>query len=237
MSKFKKLFSLLASIALSSAVAPVLAQTAAASATPTPVPTPVVTVDGLVDAYYSYNFTNPTVNSTNGYWYNSASNAYTLGLAEIKATATQGAASGHLVLAYGEETSLAIGAAPGIDVLQAYVSYNPGQWTFNFGKFVTWMGYEVIESTGNMNYSHSLLFGVLPYWHTGFSANYAPSSTFGITGYVTDGNNTTGTSLLGKTYGLEATLTPDSTWNFILNGIIGPTVQRSGWFDPIICHW
>jgi len=233
MSKYKKLFSLLASLALSNVVAQALSQTAAttpaAAATPTAVPTPVVTVDGLVDGYYTYNFTNPTVNSTDGYWYNSASNAYTLGLAEIKATATQGQASGHLVLAYGQEAptssgGLGIGSGPGIDVLQAYVSYNPGQWTFNFGKFVTWMGYEVIESTGNMNYSHSLLFGALPYWHTGFSANYTPSSTFNITGYVTDGNNTTGASLLGKTYGLEAVLAPDSMWSFTFNGIMGPTI-------------
>ncbi len=236
MSKFKKLFSLLASIALSSVMAPALAQTAAttpaaaAAATPTPVPTPAVTVDGLVDAYYSYNFTNPgtsssTAGKNTGYFYNSATDSFTLGLAEAKITATQGAASGHLVLGYGEESSLNIGAAPGIDVLQAYVSYNPGQWTFNFGKFVTWMGYEVIESTGNMNYSHSLLFGALPFWHTGFSANYAPSSTFNATVYVTDGDNTTNATPLGKTYGLELGITPNSMWTITLNGILSPFTE------------
>jgi len=228
MRKTFKLFSFLASFAFAGSLTPVLADTAAATpaaaaatATPTPVPTPVVTVDGLIDAYYAYNFSAPGVGINNAYWYNSAADSYSLGLAEAKLTATQGAASGHLVLAYGEEASLGLGA-PGIDVLQAYVSYNPGQWTFNFGKFVTWMGYEVIESTGNWNYSHSLLFGALPYWHTGFSANFTPSATFNVTGYITDGNNTTGATSVGKTLGLEAVITPNAMWSITLNGIMSP---------------
>jgi len=207
-----------------------VAATAAVSAAATPAP-PTVTVDGLVDTYYSYNFTNPGVSSNTSYWYNSTSDSYNLGLAEAKLTATQGQASGHLVLAYGEETSLGL-EAPGIDVLQAYVAYNPGQWTFNFGKFVTWMGYEVIESTGNWNYSHSLLFGALPYWHTGFSANYAPSSTFNATVYVTDGVNTTSATPLGKTYGLELAITPNSLWNITLNGIMSPYSSASTLLGP-----
>ncbi len=241
MSKFNKLFSLLATFALSGAFAPVWAQTAAApaatpaaTASPTAAPTPVVTIDGMVDSYISYNFAN-SANNVNGsgngigmgntFFYNNVDNSFTLGLAEAKMTATLGQTSGHLVLAYGQESSLnleSLGNNSGLDVLQAYVSYNPGQWTINAGRFVTWMGYEVIESNSNWNYSHSLLFTFIPLWHTGLSVNYTPSSTFNITGYVVDGNNTTAASPDGKNYGLEAVITPNSMWTITLNGLVGP---------------
>jgi len=118
MRKILKMVSFLASITLTGGLIPILAQTAATpaptvaataavSAAATPAP-PTVTVDGLVDTYYSYNFTNPGVSSNTSYWYNSTSDSYNLGLAEAKLTATQGQASGHLVLAYGEETSLGL---------------------------------------------------------------------------------------------------------------------------------
>jgi Putative beta-barrel porin-2, OmpL-like. bbp2 len=180
-----------------------------------------------VDSYFTYNFANNSgkvLGLGNGYFYNNVDDSFTLGLAEVKVTATQGQGSAHVVLGYGQEAALGI-AGPGFDVLQAYVSYNPGQWTFNAGKFVTWMGDEVIESNSNWNYSHSLLFGVIPFWHTGLSVNFAPSSSFGITGYVTDGNNTV-TSLSagpGKDYGLQAIITASSTFTITLNGEVGPT--------------
>src|SRR6185369_2857496 len=130
----------------------------------------------------------------------------TLGLAEISAVATQGQGSAHVVLAYGQEINLGL-ATLGWDVLQAYVSYNPGEFTFNFGRFATWMGNEVIESKGNWNYSRSLLFWyTIPLWHTGFSAAYnSPDSKFGVTGYVTDGWNNVFASnkQMEKTIGLQ----------------------------------
>ncbi len=225
MRKTIKLFSLLAMFGLAVAVSPVLAQTAAApaAATPTAVPTPAVTVDGMVDAYYAYNFTDPGSFSNGGYYfYNNQANSFTMGLAEVKATATQGQGSAHIVLAYGQEVPLAL-IPSGIDVLQAYVSYNPGQVTINAGRFVTWMGYEVIEETSNWNYSHSLLFGALPFWHTGVSVNYAPSTIFNATIYdVDDPWQSTVAGIQGKDLGLEAAITPNSIWGITLNGIMGP---------------
>lgn len=227
------------SLVMAGALSPVLADdatpaaTAAATAAPTPAP-PAVVVDGLVDAYYSYDFNKNNAGGGNGYFYNNVDNSFTLGLAEAKLTATQGAASAHLVLAYGQETALGLTAGSngvatglGFDVLQGYLAYTAGQFTFTGGKFVTWMGNEVIESTGNWNYSHSLLFGVIPFWHTGLSINYTPSSTFNVTGYAVDGNNTVNSSADGKTYGLEAVLAPSAQWSFTFNGLLGPTAGNA----------
>lgn len=220
MRKMHKLFSLLASLALAGAVSPVLADSATPAA-------PTVTVNGLVDAYYAYNFTYPASFSTGaGYFYNNVANSFTLGLAEAKFTATQGQGSGHLVLAYGQESSLGLLTGlgnTGVDVLQAYVTYSPSQWNFSAGRFVTWMGYEVIESSSNWNYSHSLLFGELPFWHTGVSAQFAPDSTFNVTLYDTDTTwNTQTSSTWGKTWGLQVAINPNSMWTITLNGILTP---------------
>jgi len=227
---------LTASLVMAGALSPVLAQTAAtpaatpaATAAATPAP-PTVVVDGMVEGYYTYNFTNAAnkVSGTgnNGYFYDSTDNSYSLGLAELKATATQGLASGHLVLAYGQEAGLGIGAAPGIDVEQAYASYAPGQVTLSGGRFVTWMGNEVIESTGNWNISRSLLFVyTIPLWHNGVSAAWAPDSTIKLTGYATNGwnNSVLGAPAPTETYGLSIAWTPaNSEWTVTLNGIDGP---------------
>lgn len=190
---------------------------------------PTVTTGGLVDTYFTYNFTNAGANANgagnNGSFFNNVDNSYTLGLAELKTNVSQGQASAHVVLAYGEESALGLFGS-GANILQAYVSYAPGECTLSFGRFVTWMGNEVIESNSNWNYGRSLLFWyTIPLWHTGLSVNYsAPDSKFGITGYVTNGwNNAFSTSnSMEKTYGLQVTMKPESDLSIVLNGSRGP---------------
>jgi hypothetical protein len=216
--------------------APVMAQTAAATAAPT-VAAPVVKIDGLVDAYYSYNFeangTKPVGALTNtGYNYNGVSNSYQIGLSELKATATQGNATGVVEAAYQDQNSMALPGlglgATGLSVLQAYASYTTGAWTLTGGRFVTWMGNEVVEAPSNFNYSHSLLFQyTIPVWNEGVNVSLAVDPTLSITGYATNGwNNTTNTAFFTpETFGAEVAWTPNSTWKFVLNGIDGPGSQ------------
>ncbi len=242
MRKTIKLFSLMASIALSGAVTPVLADTAPA-ASPTAAPTPVVAVNGLVDTYYTYNFTNSSNSAVGtkgnvGTFFNTVDDAFQLGLGEVDVNVSLGNTSGHLSLVTGDASYYLFGGtttpAPAsytVNALQAYVSYAPDQWTFNLGRWMTWMGNEVIQSKANMNYSRSLLFWyTIPLWHQGLSVGYLTSdSKFGVTGYITNGWNNAGVPIssltggdLGKTYGLQLKAVPDSTLTVILNGIIGP---------------
>ena len=99
MNKMIKALALLASAILMGVSAPVMAQTAAA----TPA-APSVTVDGLVDAYYTYNFTNAAhgINGAGniGQFWNTSDNSFSLGLAETKITAKQGNATAVVELAY-----------------------------------------------------------------------------------------------------------------------------------------
>lgn len=236
MRKTSQLFSLFAAVALAMVSQSVWAD-AAATPAPTPAP-PVIAVGGMVDSYYTFNFTNSSVNKgagngagNLGTYFNTQDEAFAMGMAELKATATQGNASAHLVLNYGQEGNLLLAGSPadGIDVLQAYIAYVADQWTFSAGRFVTWMGNEVIESNGNWNYSRSQLFwATIPLWHTGVSVAWAPDAKFGATFYAVDGWNNTGVvssataTDLGHTYGAQFAWHPDASTSIILNGIIGP---------------
>src|SRR5581483_2493446 len=66
------------------------------------------------------------------------------------------------------------------DVTQAYAQYATGPVTIIAGKFVTMHGTEVIASTGNTNFSRSILFGSVPFTHTGLRATYAMSDAVSL---------------------------------------------------------
>jgi hypothetical protein len=252
MRKTIKLFSLMATLVLAMVSKSVLAD-AAPAATPTPAPTPAVSVNGFVDGYYTYNFTNTGAamgKGNVGYNFNLFDETFNLGLAEVDVNAVLGSTSGHLSLVAGDTNTAIFGSTSLVPfVLQAYASYAPGQWTFNLGRFATWMGNEVIQSKSNMNYSRSLLFVyTIPYFNQGLSAGWASSdSKVGITGYMTQGWNNNGVLFsggamgdgadLGKTYGLEAKFNPDSTFGVVLNGIIGPNGSTGGNINPDQTKW
>jgi hypothetical protein len=212
-----------------------------AAATPTPAPPPAITFSALLDGYYSYNFNKPrtatggpTVNGPGavgfGRNFDSADNSMSLGLAEIGVTKAVNDASrlGFTVkLAYGPTVTelTSPGDASNTNILQAYgtflVPVGGKDLTVDAGKFVTHMGYEVIEPGLNYNYSRADLFQYfIPYYHSGVRASYPFSSTVTGTGYVYNGwNNVAADNNVGKAYGFNVTVTPSSKCSFILNGI------------------
>ncbi|MGZ3721515.1 MAG: outer membrane beta-barrel protein [Bdellovibrionales bacterium] len=62
-------------------------------------------------------------------------------------------------------------------ISQAYITYAPKSnpaFSVNAGKMLTHLGYELIKTRENWQYSRSLLFAyALPYWHTGLAAHYS----------------------------------------------------------------
>jgi hypothetical protein len=48
------------------------------------------------------------------------------------------------------------------------------------GNFSTHVGYELIDSKNNINYTVSYMFSNGPFFHTGVKANYALSDKFGF---------------------------------------------------------
>src|SRR5258708_1678268 len=73
------------------------------------------------------------------------------------------------------------------DVTQAFAQYASGPFTLIAGKFVTLSGTEVIWSPSNANFSRSILFGAIPFTHTGVRATYAPSDKISLICCVNNG--------------------------------------------------
>ena len=71
------------------------------------------------------------------------------------------------------------------------------------GKFVTFLGYEVIESPANLNFSRGLLFtNAIPLTHTGIYADYKWNDTVETKFGIVDGwNNSSSTVASGGNYG------------------------------------
>lgn len=74
------------------------------------------------------------------------------------------------------------------DVTQAFLQYASGPLTVAAGKYVTYAGAEVIQSTANPNFSRSILFGyAIPFTHTGVRAYYDITDMFQLMGGVNQG--------------------------------------------------
>ncbi len=94
------------------------------------------------------------------------------------------------------------------DVTQAFAQYASGRMTLMAGKFVTLQGTEVIWSPANPNISRSILFGAIPFTHTGVRSVWASTDTFSVTAGVNNGWDQLKDSNTGKTLELGATITP-----------------------------
>jgi hypothetical protein len=114
-------------------------------------------------------------------------------------------------------------AAPGstFDVTQAYAQYAGGPLTVLMGKFATLQGTEVIAPTGNTNFSRSILFGSVPFTHTGVRVTYAASDTVSLTAGLNNGYDQISDLNKGKMVELGATLTPIKPLTIALSALSG----------------
>jgi hypothetical protein len=107
------------------------------------------------------------------------------------------------------------------DVTQAFLQYAGGPLTVIAGKFVTLSGTEVIASTGNTNISRSILFGAIPFTHTGVRATWALSDTVSLIAGVNNGWDQLTDANKGKTLELGATLNPIKPLSITVSGYSG----------------
>jgi hypothetical protein len=178
---------------------------AAASATPAPTPAgPVVTFTGGIDTYYLYNtaaanqhsdgIVAPQTADPAGRAFDASDNTFRVGLAKFSVDAKEGKALGHIDLIYGQTADIigtgattSSGLTPSALALEsAYVSYTPNaKWAFTMGKFATPIGFEVIESWSNLNYSRSFIYwDTIPVVHSGLKAAYTISDKYSVLAMV-----------------------------------------------------
>jgi len=171
-----------------------------------------VVLSGYVDVGYIYNF-----NGTNGGTRRNAAdstqkgdfnvNAVKLTLEKPLTDANELQAGFRVDLLVGEDAgalgsgnTAAFGSADSFLVEQAYVAirapYGNGI-DIKAGKFVTWLGYEVIERPANLNITYGNLFqNAIPLYHTGVSAEYAFNDQVDGGIAVTNGLNNDSTGLV-----------------------------------------
>ena len=115
------------------------------------------------------------------------------------------------------------------DVTQAYGQYATGAWTVIGGKFVTLASTEVIASPGNNNISRSILFGAVPFTHTGLRATYVLSDKVSLTGGLNNGWDQQQDDNRQKTVEIGVGLTPIKPLTINISGYFGsePTVGTS----------
>jgi len=179
-----------------------------------------IKLSGYVDAGYSYNFTgaaNGTSDVTGRFGSDTAAkgdfNLYAVKIALEKALTSENKAQAgfRTDVMIGEDANYLInrGTPDNLDnsnqdsnalfLEQAYVSIRApvgNGWDFKVGKFVSILGYEVIERPANMNVTYGLLWQQMPLYYTGVLSSYKFDDYLDaklgvVNGSQTDNNTTT----------------------------------------------
>lgn len=210
---------------------------------------PPIDVSGFVDVYYSKNLAAPSTRLNKFRNFDINENQFTLSLAEIVFQKKAQPVGFRVDVDFGSTNDLVQSGNTGTlaNIQQVYatavVPVGNGL-TVDVGKFVTFMGYEVIESKDNWNYSRSLLFSwAIPYFHVGARATYPVTPSLSLMVHVVNGWNNdidnNGSKSVGGTisYALLPTTSVIFNWMGGREQPAGPTdVGFKNVFDLTLTH-
>ena len=196
-------------------------------------------VNAFVSTAYEYNGNRPTTGASSYRVFDFNDNSFNLDVAElvVQIAASKPSDAGFRVdfdagNSIPQITKTQDQTAAQFDLKQAFASYIAPLGSglrFDVGKFVTHMGYEVIEGYDgyNDNYSRSILFGyAIPFTHTGVKASYAFSSKVAGMVDVVNGWDLLRDNNRSKSVGAQLTLTPVAPLQVLLNWIGGPELAN-----------
>ncbi len=196
-------------------------------------------VNAFVSTAYEYNGNRPTSGASSYRVFDFSDNSFNLDVAEVVvqiAASKPNDAGFRVDFAAGNSipqiTKTQDQTAAEFDLQQAFASYIAPLGSglrFDVGKFVTHLGYEVIEGYDgyNDNYSRSILFGyAIPFTHTGVKASYAFSSKVAGMVDVVNGWDLLRDNNHSKSVGAQLTLTPIVPLQVVLNWIGGPELAN-----------
>ena len=165
-----------------------------------------ISVNLLFDGYYGWNFNNPIGRDNLLRAYDVSSNAFSLNQADLVLEDAPDVANGkrwgaRLDLQFGQATATLQGSAtneprPDIyrNIFQAYGTYVfpvGSGLTVDFGKWSSSLGFENNYTQDQFNYSRSLWFDFLPFYHMGVRANYQITPAIGVGYWVVNGTGWT----------------------------------------------
>ena len=200
---------------------------------------------GFFDLYYSKNFNSPTSQTNQLRNFDVYENQFALNLVKLIIGEQAEPVGFRIDVALGPTNDIVQGIAPYgtnahstlSNLEQAYVTavlpIGSGL-TVDVGKFVTLMGFEVIESNANWNYSRSLLFSyAIPYYHTGLRVAYSSNDNFSISMHIVNGWNSVIDNNSSKSVGLALSYSPNSNMTVTFNGMSGFEQTRIGALLPV----
>jgi len=191
-------------------------------------------LNGFVSSSYSYNFNNPESGKNQYRVFDFDDNTFKIDVAELvfqKQLTAPGDAGFRIDLTAGSSIPPVVKSTKDtedIDLHQIYLSYIAkigNGLRIDAGKFVTHLGYEVIEGYDgyNDNVSRSFLFGyAIPYTHTGVRFSYPFSKELNATLIVTNGWDNSTDNNKSKSLGAQVTYTPTDRFTFTGNFLGGP---------------
>ena len=193
------------------------------------------TFTGTLDGYYSYNFNKPNfgipLQHTNDFRaFDTRDQSFSLNYGEIAVEYKPNNVGIHADIGFGDAADIVHAAEPGGQNLwrhiqQAYITATQDKFTLDFGKFVTPIGAEVIETKDNWNYTRGLLFTwAIPFYHFGGRATYAVNDKVSLAGYVVNGWNNVRDNNTAKSVGFVGTFKPSSKWTLVTNVLVGKEV-------------
>jgi hypothetical protein len=214
------------------------AQDIAQAKTPAPQTDPLggTTVNFLFDGYYGWNFNNPIGRVNLLRAYDVSSNAFSLNQAALVVENAPDVEHGkrwgmRLDLQFGQATATLQGnpvnePRPDIyrNIFQAYGTYvvpvGHGL-TVDFGKWSSSLGFENNYTQDQINYSRSLWFGFLPFYHMGVRANYQLTPEVGLNYWVVNGTGWTEAFNGFKDQFFGLTLQPRKSVSWSVNYYLG----------------
>ena len=220
------------------------ASPAGSTATPNSVPAPPVaptssmasilsgmTFNALLDGYYEYNFNSPVGRVNTLRAYDVSSHSFSLNQAAIVIEKLPDMTAGEhlglrLDLQFGQATSTLQGNAanelrPEVyrNIFQAYGTYVipvAHGLTIDFGKWASSLGLEGNYTKDQLNYSRSLWFDYLPFYHMGIRSKLAINDQLALNLWITNGTQQTEAfnNYKDQLLGFVLTPIPAIAWTF-----------------------
>jgi hypothetical protein len=192
-------------------------------------------ISGFVDTYYKYDFEKkPNIGTS----FAEDQNSISIGMLDLALKKTTGKSSFVGELSFGprgQYGSIPNGHGEGANsensfhIQNLYTSYAfSDKFSMTAGYMGTFIGYEVIASTGNFNYSTSYLFTNGPFQNAGIKANYVFSSKVALmAGLFNDWNVYKDFNGVSH-FGAQLTLAPAVGWTAYLNMLTGRSAGAGG---------
>lgn len=131
---------------------------------------PAFNITGFADVYYRYDFGKTASNNRTSF--TNSHNSFELGMISVKLDHSIGKVGVVADLGFGKRAEEFAYADDNtrFAIKQLYITYNVGKVKLTAGSWATHVGYELVDPTGNRNYSMSYLFSYGPFSHTGVKA-------------------------------------------------------------------